>query len=214
MATKQHLAGRKEKPVTPMPSKPAGEKRDKHRPQELPLSKQPVSVLRTVVAPSRPKSVDPRFDRSFGHFNADLFKKTYDFVDDMQHNEHRVLRETLKTAQSTEKKAAIQRLLDRHAAMEAQSRRDERRQQVKREWRKKEAEAIASGRKQSAFHLKKNELDKLVLASEYAELKERNAGRPVDVERMLEKRRRRRAARQHTRLPFRNSNTGLHDAGQ
>lgn len=152
--------------------------------------------------------MDPRFDRSFGHFNADLFKKTYDFVDDMQHVEQRALRETLKTERNLEKKAAIQRLLDRHASIEVQCRQDERKQRVKREWRKREAEAVKSGQKQNAYHLKKGELDKLVLANEYAELKEKNAGKPVDVERMLEKRRRRRAARQHTRLPFRSNAAG------
>lgn len=72
-------AGRKPKQVTPQ------EKRGKNAPAELSAKKR-VPRHKQVVAPNREayKPRDPRFSELSGHFNEDLFGKTYNFVSDIE----------------------------------------------------------------------------------------------------------------------------------
>ena len=76
-------------------------------------SKQPVSVLRQVVEPIRPKAIDPRFDRAFGSFHEDQFKEAYSFVKDIQKTERKTLETSLKTERDPRKISALRRVIDR-----------------------------------------------------------------------------------------------------
>jgi ribosomal RNA-processing protein 36 len=172
------------------------EKRGKHRPQQLPISKAPVPVLRQVVAPARPRALDPRFDRAFGHYNPDLCSKSYSFIKDIQQDERRQLKEAMKGEADPNRKQAMQRLLDRQASMEAMQHRDAGRKAVIKEWKAQESGKIAQGKR--PYHLKKKEIDAMVLERKLEGLKAKG----VNLERIVEKKRKKRAAKQHTRLPF------------
>lgn len=173
-----------------------GEEGGKHRPQRLPISRTPVPVLRKIVAPPRSKSLDPRFDRAFGHYNPDLCSKSYQFVNDIQREERRQLKEAMVKEKDSNKKLAMQRLLDRQASMEATQRRDAEKRAVIKEWKAQEGEKIAQGKQ--PYHLKKKEIEAMVLERKLEDLRAKG----VNLEKVVEKKRKKRAAKQHKRLPF------------
>ena len=90
-------------------------------------SKKPVSVLREVIPVVKKvrrtgvrvltvraqKAIDPRFDRAFGSFNADLFGKSYEFLGDLQQEERRQLQASLKKEKEPRRRDALKRTLDR-----------------------------------------------------------------------------------------------------
>lgn len=173
-----------------------GGERGKHRPQQLPISKTPVSVLRKVVTPSRPKSLDPRFDRAFGHYNPDLCSQSYLFVNDIQRDERRQLKEAMIKEMDSNKKLAMQRLLDRHASVEATQRKDAEKKAVLKEWKEQEGRKVAQGKQ--PYHLKKKEVEAMVLEKKLEDLKAKG----VNLEKVVERKRKKRATKQHKRLPF------------
>lgn len=67
---------------------------------------------------------------------------------------------------------------------------------MEREWKQKERAAVAAGK--ARFHLKASEKKKLVLARKFEQLEE--AGQ---LQQYMQKRRKRSAAKDHTKLPFR-----------
>lgn len=173
-----------------------GEERGKHRPQQLPISKTPVSVLRKVIPPSRPRPLDPRFDRAFGHYNPDLCSKSYTFVNDIQREERKLLKEAMIREMDSNKKLAMQRLLDRQASVEATQRRDAERKAVLKEWKDEESKKVAQGKQ--PYHLKKKEVDAMVLEKRLEAMQAKGA----NLEKVVERKRKKRASKQHKRLPF------------
>lgn len=177
-------------------------KKDKHAPQEL-TSKQPVSVVRQLPSLpriNRPKFSDPRFDRSMGHYNPDLFKKTYAFVDDLQAKELSLVKaEASNKELSEDRRAQLNKLLDRAKSKQKQLQKDKRRKELIKEWKKTEHELVKSGHKQP-YYLKKTDVRKLELIDEYNTLKKRNPN--VDMDRVLEKKRKRKASKQHPNMPM------------
>ena len=153
-----------------------GGKRGKHHPQRQPISKTPVPVLRKVVPPSRPKPLDPRFDRAFGHYNPDLCSKSYSFIEDIQRDERKQLREAMTKEADPHRKHAMQRLLDRQVSVEATQRRDAERKAVIREWKTQEKDKVAQGKR--PFHLKRKDVDVMVLEKKLEGLKAKG----VDLE--------------------------------
>lgn len=172
----------------------------KKKPVEV-SSKQPVSVLRQTVAPLRPKPIDPRFDRSFGDFHADQFKAAYSFIKPMQEKERQVLEESLKKERDPAKKAHIQRVLDRQKSAEKSREREEFRANVLKKWKQSEQELVKQGKK--PFYLKRSDQKKLELIAKFKEMKERAAanGQAVNVDKLLEKRRKHKSSKQRTLLP-------------
>lgn len=174
---------------------------DKHRPQEA-SSRAPCSVARPLpalaVQPTR-KVLDPRFDRSMGHYNPDLFQKSFAFLSDFQSRELAAVRQELAgSSASPQRRQELQRLLDRVKSKEMQQRRDERRKALVKEWRTTEEELVASGRKRP-FHLKKADVKKLELIDQYRTIKQKNPD--VDVDKLVEKKRMRKASKQHRDMP-------------
>lgn len=168
----------------------------KHRPQKLPISKAPVPVFRKTTTPSRPKSLDPRFDRAFGHYNPDLCSKSYDFIGDIQKDERRQLKEAMIREGDLNKRSAMQRLLDRQTSMEVTQRNDAERKAAIKEWKTQERGRVAQGKQ--PYYLKKKDMEAMVLERRLEEMKAKG----VDLEKFVEKKRKKRAARQHKRLPF------------
>ena len=174
------------------------EKRNsKNEPLKQAIPKRPVSVLREVIPGARKKSLDPRFDRAFGHYNEDLFGKSYEFVGELQQKEREVLRESMKREKHEGKRQQMQRWLDRQRSMEINAKKQFERKQVIKEWKNKERQLVAQGKK--PFHLKDKEVDRMVVEKRFAEIKARGG----DPEKILEKKAKKRAAKQHKRLPLR-----------
>lgn len=95
------------------------------------------------------------------------------------------------------RKHAMQRLLDRQVSVEATQRRDAERKAVIREWKTQEKDKVAQGKR--PYHLKRKDVDVMVLEKKLEGLKAKG----VDLERVMEKKRKKRATKQHKRLPFR-----------
>ena len=163
-------------------------------------SKQPVSVLRTVTLPENTKAKrynDPRFDRSMGHFNPDLFKKSFNFIDDLQAKEMAMIRAQLRDRNLPEsKREQLQALLQRAQSKKHQIERDEKRKTLVKEWKQQERELVAKGLK-APYHLKKSDLRRMEMVSEYKQAQAKGT-----VEKLIEKRRKKKATKQHTQLPF------------
>lgn len=54
---------------------------------------------------------DPRFEKLSGHFNQDLFEKSYAFLDDYKKSEQDLLRQQIKKAKNPERREELQQLL-------------------------------------------------------------------------------------------------------
>lgn len=171
---------------------------DKNQPQEV-SSKVPVSVLRQVVAPVRHKAHDPRFDTALGHYNADLFAKSYAFVGDLQRQELAELQTRLKATRDVREADRMQRVVDRLKSMEATKRRTENQKLLLKERRQVEQELVAKGKR--PFYLKKTDVRRMELADKYKKLKEKSGDKAIDVDKLVEKRRKHKAADQHRFLP-------------
>ena len=62
------------------------EPRDKNAPKEMPIWKKArrPTDRPAIFGPSRPKTIDPRFEDYAGRYNEDLASKTYDFIPKIQ----------------------------------------------------------------------------------------------------------------------------------
>ncbi|CAG9462950.1 unnamed protein product [Pedinophyceae sp. YPF-701] len=183
------------------PPKKRVKRANKNRPVEV-SSARPVSRFRDVLADADvgvPKREvrDPRFDPMAGEYNEAAFAKRYKFLYDERLPEERAaLAAAAKRAKSAAKRAELQRALSRveqQLAKESARRRSER---VEREARAKEKAAIAGGKR--PFYLKKSVKRELELLDRYKELKKKGENK---IDKFLEKKRKRNAAKDHRYLP-------------
>lgn len=175
------------------------------KPNEV-SSKKPVSVLRQTFAPIRPKPVDPRFNRAFGEFNEESFKHSYGFIKEIQERERATLQNALKTEKDPHKREHIQRVLDRQQSIAKAKEKEDFRNAVMQKWKKNEKEMVKQGKK--PFFLKRADQKKLELIAKFKEMKERAAanGQSVNVDKLMEKRRKHKSSKQRTQLPPRDFN--------
>ena len=96
---------------------------------------------------------DPRFDELSGKLNPDLFKKSYEFLKDVQQHEKKVLGARLKKIRNVDDKEKIARVLQRMTEQEHQQHELEQKQAARAERRKAERERVAAGK--TPFFLKK-----------------------------------------------------------
>ncbi|CDH48510.1 ribosomal rna processing protein 36 homolog [Lichtheimia corymbifera JMRC:FSU:9682] len=165
----------------------------KHSPMEV-SSKRAIGRFREVVELNKPKVRDPRFEKLSGHFNQDLFEKSYAFLDDYKKSEQDLLRQQIKKAKNPERREELQQLLLKMTTREASAQEAKRKQQLKRERKKAEAELVKQGK--TPYFLKRSEQRKLELMDKYEKLGEKN------MDKILAKRRKKNAAKDHRRLPF------------
>ncbi|KAI8048374.1 hypothetical protein BDF22DRAFT_658346 [Syncephalis plumigaleata] len=189
---------RKESTVSdelPATTKPVG----KHRPIEM-SSKKPVTRFRQVVESTKKKSRDPRFDRLSGHFNEDLFQKAYGFIDEYRQSELQQMKQQLKKTKKPEMTAELQREIKRMESKEASRQETKRLQEFKRRLRKEEAEKVKQGKK--PYFIKQSEVKRLALVDKYEQLAKHEGG-TAKLDRILEKRRKRNAAKERKAMPKR-----------
>ncbi len=196
------------------------------RPAEA-SSKTPVSVLRQTVAPPRKRAIDPRFDRAFGAFNEDLFAKSYSFVSTIQADERAALKKAIAEEGNAFRRQFLKKTLDRLDSMKKTKEAKEAHQKVVRDHRRTEAALVEEGK--SPFYLKKGTLrslagswrrrrpssplanaraqnaptvgdvKKLHLAADFERVKDR-IGSEADLDRFIEKKRKRKASKQRRLL--------------
>ena len=127
-------------------------RKSKHAPKEV-SSKFPVSRFKQISFPKkggserREKPRDPRFERYAGHFNQNLFEKSFGFVEEYVKDEVVELEKALRGAQGGEERDDIRRVLNRKR--EELRRRADRSllQQAKKQLQDKEKAAIQRGKK-------------------------------------------------------------------
>ncbi|KAF7728391.1 hypothetical protein EC973_006199 [Apophysomyces ossiformis] len=163
---------------------------NKHSPMEM-SSKKAVSRLREVVTTASVKRRDPRFDKLSGSFNQDLFEKSYTFLEEYKSSEMNMLREQLRKEKDPEEREKLERLLTKMVSQESSAREAKRKKELARERKKTEAELVKQGKQ--PYFLKRSEKRKLELMDKYEKYGEKN------MERILEKRRKKNAAKDHRR---------------
>ncbi|ORY89888.1 hypothetical protein BCR43DRAFT_117604 [Syncephalastrum racemosum] len=169
-------------------------KRDnRHKPMEI-SSKRAVSRLRDVVPRAAVKRRDPRFDKLSGDFHEEGFEKSYAFLEQYKESEKAMLQERIKREKDPEQRAEAEALLTKMISREKAEKQARRKKELLRERKKAEATLVKQGKK--PYFLKKSEEKKLFLMDQYKKLGEKN------MDKILEKRRRKNAAKDHRRLPF------------
>lgn len=166
----------------------------KNRPTEV-SSKKPVSVFREVTTNLRKKAIDPRFDRSFGSFNEDLYGKSYSFLGEIQEGETEMLKSSLSREKNDSvRKQNLKRALDRVSSLKKERERKENQRSLIKEHRSMESKLVAEGK--NPYYLKSSDYKKLDLANRFSKLKEDNQYKGF-MERKLKKK----ASKQRKFLP-------------
>ena len=175
---------------------------NKHRPVEM-SSKKRVSVLRDATLGmgdgsgllKKRRVRDPRFDSIAGAYSEKAFKKRYSFIfDEKLPEERRELKESLTKIKSDQKREKLQRKLQK-ITQQIKTEENRRKQEARREKVLRQHKEATQGQK-NKFHLKKSDLKKQELILKYQELKETGG-----LERYMEKRRKRNAAKDHRYMP-------------
>ena len=183
-------------------TKKAFSRDNKHRPVEM-SSKKRVSVLRDATLGlgdgsglMKKRHVrDPRFDSLGGEYSEKAFKKRYSFIfDEKLPEERRELKESLSKTKSDRKRERLQRQLQK-ITQQIKTEENRRKQEARRDkviQRHKEATKGQTNK----FHLKKSDIKKQELMLKYEELQASGG-----LERYMEKRRKRNAAKDHRYMP-------------
>jgi ribosomal RNA-processing protein 36 len=169
---------------------------NKNRPMEV-SSKKPVSRYREVFQVPKKVARDPRFESLCGEFNADGFRKRYNFLyENKLPAEKEELKNVLKKSNDPEVVDDLKRRLswiDKQLKSSAVKNNDK---EILTEHKKKEREAAKQGKQ--PYYLKKSDIRKQKLIEKYKELK--SSGK---LESFIEKRRRKNAAKDHKFVPYR-----------
>lgn len=113
-------------------------------------TKIPVSRKRQVVTVHKRVVRDPRFDTLSGEYNPGLFKRTYGFLDDLKIEEMETLKRDIRREKDPEMKEKLQRGLQLMQQRQLAEKNKERRQAIKRDFRKQQEERVRQG-KRAAF---------------------------------------------------------------
>uniref|UniRef100_A0A6J0TZS8 rRNA biogenesis protein RRP36 n=1 Tax=Pogona vitticeps TaxID=103695 RepID=A0A6J0TZS8_9SAUR len=167
----------------------------KHRPLEI-SAKMPVSFLRQVVPVKKKVPRDPRFDDLSGEYKPEVFEKTYGFLNDIRKKEKEIVQKQLKKSRNTDQKNKLEQLLKRMTQQEDSQRKCQKEREKDLAFKRQQRELAKQGKK--PFYLKKSDKQKWELAEKYKELKK--SGK---LESFLSKKRKRNAAKDKKKLPFR-----------
>ncbi|KAJ2884744.1 rRNA biogenesis protein rrp36 [Coemansia aciculifera] len=178
-----------------------GKSKDLHRDSKkkpaVMSSKRPVSRFRQVVDISKPQTRDPRFDSLSGHFNEDLYEKSYGFLDRQQEEEIESLKTQMQKIKSRDPHEAqrIQTVVSSMQSQIAAKKQKKHSQDLKRKHRKLELEAVKQGK--TPYFLKKSDLKGMEAAEKFTKLKDSSK-----LDTYMEKRRKRNATKDHRHMPY------------
>ena len=165
----------------------------KHAPTEL-SSKKAVSRKRSVVPIPTIAHRDPRFEPLSGPLDTIKLEKKYSFLNDYRASEIAALKSNIRNTKDTSTKERLKRELLSMESREKAKATKETQQEVLREHRRKEKEAVAQGKK--PFFLKKGEQKKLALVKKFEGMGDKK------VERVIERRRKKKAGKERKSMPF------------
>ncbi|KND01739.1 uncharacterized protein SPPG_03532 [Spizellomyces punctatus DAOM BR117] len=166
---------------------------NKNAPVEV-TSKRAVTRRREVVELPKKKSRDPRFDPLAGKLNDGLFQQSYGFIRDYEQHEVEMLKKRIVTEKDPEVKEQLHKTLtSMQSRLQTQKQKDKRKE-ILRNWRKTEEDLVKLGKK--PWQLKKSDIKKLELVEKYQSMKGK------DVDKLLEKRRKKNAAKERRFLPY------------
>uniref|UniRef100_A0A6B2LAH0 rRNA biogenesis protein RRP36 n=1 Tax=Arcella intermedia TaxID=1963864 RepID=A0A6B2LAH0_9EUKA len=171
-------------------------KRTASMPAEI-SAKFPVSRKVVVLQPKKKVTRDPRFDSLSGDYHEDLFKKSYQFLYDLQEDEMATLRAQIAKEKNLEQKEKLQRGL---GIMEDRKRAEkikERRRNIIKEHRKEEMAKVAMGK--TPYYLKKSDVKDIELKARFKELQDKG-----QLDNYLKKKRKRIESKEKKKLPFGN----------
>jgi len=189
-------------PTTEEEPKTSFRRDNKHRPVEM-SSKKRVSVLRDATLGlgdgsglmKKNRVRDPRFDSMAGSYSETAFKKRYSFIfDEKLPEERRELKESLSKIKSDRKRERLQRKLQK-ITQQIKTEENRRKQESRRDKVLQQHKEATKGQA-NKFHLKKSDMKKQELVLKYKELQESGG-----LERYMEKRRKRNAAKDHRYMP-------------
>lgn len=141
-------------------------RKNKNRPREASSKQKPEEYK---APKSKMINVDPRFDRLFGNYHEETFKKDYDFLSDIQKREKRELKKQLLSADDSKKQEKIKKLISRMENREREHFKLNKRKEKEKEEVKSKIEALEKGQKP---HFRTKYEKKLVnLVDKYDELK-------------------------------------------
>uniref|UniRef100_A0A8C5HP50 rRNA biogenesis protein RRP36 n=1 Tax=Gouania willdenowi TaxID=441366 RepID=A0A8C5HP50_GOUWI len=184
------------------PDKSKSKRLNKNRPTEI-SAKKPVPFLRQVVPVKKTMLRDPRFDDLSGEYKADVFEKTYSFIDDIKSTEKKVIQRQLKRMKKdSQKKTKLQFLLKRMENQERAKKIQELQKEKELEFKRQQRENANASHGTRPFFLKKSEKKKLQLADKYQELKK--SGK---LDHFLSKKRKRNAEKDRRKLPPKDKKT-------
>ncbi|MCJ1288242.1 rRNA biogenesis protein rrp36 [Xylographa opegraphella] len=180
----ERLAGKKDHRVHSRTSK--------HAPTEL-SSKKAVSRKRSIVAAPTIAHRDPRFEALSGILDTTKMEKNYSFLNDYRASEISALKASIRSTKDEIAKDALKRQLLSMESREKARAVKEVQQEVLREHRRMEKEAVEKGKK--PFYLKKGEQKKRALVKKFEGMGEKK------LERVIEKRRKKKAGKERKNMP-------------
>ncbi|KAJ3280092.1 hypothetical protein HK104_000911 [Borealophlyctis nickersoniae] len=183
--------GKEEKASTKRVKPP--KRKDKNMPVEV-TSKKTVGRFRAVVELPQKKVRDPRFDPLAGKLNEDIFKRSYGFLRDYEASEIELLKKQIEKERDEGEKERLRRALTSMTSRKYTRERKEQRASIVRDWKKKQAERVKEGK--APRYLKNSDIKKLELVERYQALGEKG------VEKVLEKKRKKNAAKEHRHVPY------------
>lgn len=169
-------------------------KRTKSMPVEM-SSKNPVSRDRDFMKVEKKKFRDPRFDNLSGKFEDHWFQKSYGFIDEIKGQEVQFLKQQVQSEEVDDReKHKFQKALSVMTEQQKAAQRKKETQKLKQILRKKEAEAVAQGKKPFYFgHTAVKDAD---LKQKFSVLKETG-----QLDNYMKKKRREQSSKQHTMIP-------------
>ncbi|MCJ1247827.1 rRNA biogenesis protein rrp36 [Trapelia coarctata] len=188
----ERLAGKKDHRVLTRTSK--------HAPAEL-SSKKAVSRKRSVVPTPTIEHRDPRFEALSGPLDTNKLNNNYAFLKDYRTSEIAALKANVRKTTDPVTKADLKKQLLSMESKEKARAAKEAEQEVIREHRKREKQAVEKGKK--PFYLKKGEQKKLALVKRFEGMGEKK------VEKVIERRRKKKAGRERRNMPDRRRVDGL-----
>lgn len=166
----------------------------KNRPMET-TSKRPVGRFREVIQVPKSEGKDPRFEELSGRLDKDGFKKRYAFLyDQVLPQERRALKDRLKKESGVSKKTRLRSDLTKIEQQIHDEERRRKRTKLEADWKAEQRTAVKAGKQ--PYYLKKSAQKERELLLRYEELKK--SGK---LEKYMEKRRKKNAAKDHRYLP-------------
>uniref|UniRef100_A0A8C5PW78 rRNA biogenesis protein RRP36 n=1 Tax=Leptobrachium leishanense TaxID=445787 RepID=A0A8C5PW78_9ANUR len=166
---------------------------DRQQPVEM-SSKKHTPFLRKVTPCKKEVWRDPRFDDLSGEYKAEVFEKTYKFLDDIKKQEREIVQKKRRKVRNPELREKLDQLVRRMDEQEKASQKKQSLRARELEFKRQQRAQAQMGKK--PFYMKRGDLHKLQLADKYTELKKQGK-----LENFLSKKRKRNSNKDRRRLP-------------